>query len=163
MIWGKLQFFNSLIFILYTFFENHKYLSAYADCLKQLMKISCHNTVFTALQSHFLYKNQMNDQYIVKVVKNTFIIRSEWTADHFDLLYWQLWLCVMQHYQKMSRDVKKKKKDLLTKAKVERADKKVLFDFVTFADCIGFELSQIYDLMQQLLNSEIVHNTLLKA
>jgi len=63
----------------------------------------------------------------------------------------------------MLRNVKKKKKDLLTKAKIKRADKKVLSDFVTFTDCIGFKSSQIYDLMQQSLNSEIAHNTLLKA
>lgn len=76
-IWNKLLFFDSLISTLYTFFKNHKYLNACADCLKQLMKILHHDTVFIMLQSHFLYKNQTDNQYIVKVVKSTFIVRSE--------------------------------------------------------------------------------------
>ncbi len=56
-IWSELRSIDCLIPSLFTFFEDLKYLSACADCLKQLVKLSRRDTVFTALQGKFPYEN----------------------------------------------------------------------------------------------------------
>lgn len=57
-IWVNLRSIDGLIPSFFTFFEDLKYLSACADCLKQLVKLSCRDTLFTALQRKFPYRTR---------------------------------------------------------------------------------------------------------
>ena len=63
----------------------------------------------------------------------------------------------------MPTDAKKKKKDLLAKAGVERADEEVLSKFAALADRLGFKSPEIRALNQRLSDREIARNALLKA
>ena len=61
-------------------------------------------------------------------------MRSGAAADRLDWGYRQLWLFAMSHYREMPTEARKKKKDLLAKAGVEKADEQVLSEFATLAD-----------------------------
>lgn len=61
----------------------------------------------------------------------------------------------MRHYPGVPRDSKKKKKNLLAKAGVERADEKVLSELAALADRVGFESNEIQALKQRLSDREI--------
>ena len=50
-----------LISSLFTFFEDLKYLRAYADYLKRLVKVSRRDTVRTALERKFPYTDEAGD------------------------------------------------------------------------------------------------------
>lgn len=60
-------------------------------------------------------------------------------------------------------DAKKKKRDLLAKAEVKRADEEVLFELAALADQVGFESPEIQALKQRSSDREIARNALLKA
>lgn len=57
----------------------------------------------------------------------------------------------------------KKKKDLLAKAGLTRADEEVTFEFSALGDLLGFNSPNIQTLKQQLLDREIARNALGKA
>src|SRR5450432_3237309 len=57
-IWRELCSIDGLIPSLFTFFEDIKYLQATADCVKQLIKLSPKDTVFTALDNCFSNASQ---------------------------------------------------------------------------------------------------------
>jgi hypothetical protein len=160
-IWDELRSIDGLIPSLYTFFEDLKYLSACADCLKRLVKLSRRDTVYTALRQKFPYANQTGDQYVLEVAENSFVDKPGLAIDRFDLGYRILWIFAMRHYPGVPRD--SKKKNLLAKAGVERADEKVLSELAALADRVGFESNEIQALKQRLSDREIAYNALLKA
>ncbi|TVY13719.1 hypothetical protein LARI1_G009020, partial [Lachnellula arida] len=162
-IWNELRCIDYLIPSLFTFFEDLKYLNACADCLKRLVKLSRHDTVFTALQRKFPYESQTGDQCVLEVAESTFVVRPGRAADRFDLGYRQLWLRAMRRYREMPTDAKKKKKDLLAKPGVRRADEEVLSDSAAQADRLGFKSNEIQALKQRSSDREIARNALLKA
>lgn len=127
------------------------------------MRLFWRDTVYTVLHWKFPYTSQTGDQYTLKIAENVFIDWSGPTMSCVNCEYWQLWLYAMQHYQEMSTDAKKKKKDLLTKAEAQRADKNVLSAFAALVNQLGFEFDEIHWLKQQFSNRKIVHHTLLKA
>jgi hypothetical protein len=162
-IWSELRFIDYLIPLLFTFFEDLKYLRACADCLKQLVKVLCRDTVYTAFDRRFPYTEEAGDQYVVEVAESTIIDRSGQAIDRFDLGYWHLWLFVMWHYQELPPDTKKKSKDLLAKAGVYRADEEVLSRGANLAYRVGFVSDEINALKQQSSDADIALNALLKA
>ena len=162
-IWQDLRSVDGLIPPLFTFFEDLKYLGACADCLKQLVKLSRGDTVSIALQRKFPHHDYANDQVAIRAAESSFVLRSGAVTDRFDLAYRQLWLSAMRHYREMPTEVKKKKKDLLTKAGAGKADEETLFDFAALADRLGFESNNISALKQRSPDREIAHNALLKA
>jgi hypothetical protein len=69
----------------------------------------------------------------------------------------------MQYYLQMPIEAKKKKKNLLSKAGMEHIDKKVLSEFASLANWLGFKSILITALMGQSPDVEIAYNALLKA
>ena len=57
-IWSELRSIDYLISSLFTFFEDLKYLRAYADYLKRLVKVSRRDIVRTALERKFPYTEE---------------------------------------------------------------------------------------------------------
>jgi Protein of unknown function (DUF3723) len=162
-IWSELHSIKGLIPSLFTFFENLKYLSACADCLKRLVKLSRGDTVAIALQRKFLHTNETDDQCVLEIAESTFVDKPGAAADPFNLGYRQLWLFAMRHYREMPAEAKKKGKDLLAKAEVKRVDEKVLSEFASLANRLGVQSNDIRVLMQQSSNRQIARTALLKA
>jgi uncharacterized protein YjbI with pentapeptide repeats len=162
-IWDELRSIDYLIPSLFTFFEDLKYLRACADCLKRLVKVSRRDTVRTALERKFPYMEEAGDHYVVEVAESTFVDRSGRAVDRFDLGYRHLWAFAMREYREMPTDAKKKSKDLLAKAGVQRADEEVLSRAANLANRVGFVSDEIQALMQRSSDREIALNALLKA
>jgi len=162
-IWCELRSIDCLIPSLFTFFEDLKYLSACADCLKRLVKLSRKDTVFTALRHKFPHRSETRGQYVLEVAEATFVVRSGRTVDRFDVGYRQLWLSAMRHYLEMPADTKKNAKDLLAKAGCYEADETILFELAALAGWVGFESKEIHDLKQRSSDREIACKALLKA
>lgn len=152
-----------LIPSLFTFFEDLKYLRACADCLKRLVKVSRRDTVRIAFDRKFFYTEKAGDQYVVEVAESTIVDRSGRAVDRFDLKYRHLWLFAMRDYREMPPDAKKKSKDLLAKARVQRADEEVLSRGANLVHRVGFVSDEIDALRQRSSDSEIALNALLKA
>ncbi|KAE8440544.1 hypothetical protein EG329_007250 [Mollisiaceae sp. DMI_Dod_QoI] len=85
-----------------------------------------------ALNRKFPYTKKPSDCYIVEVIEFIFIKRFGRAMDRFDLGYRHLWAFAIWEYYKMPTDPKKKGKDLLAKAKVFRADEKVLLKVANY-------------------------------
>ena len=162
-IWRDLSSIDGLIPSLFTFFEDLKYLSACADCLKRLVKLSRRDTIYTALRRKFPPRDDADDQIVIEVAESAFIVREGATADHFDLSYGQLWLAAMRHYREMPTEAGKKWKAKLAKARVEKVDEKVLSESAARADRLGFKSNEIQVLQQRSSDKEIARNALLKA
>ncbi|CCD42643.1 hypothetical protein BofuT4_P074450.1 [Botrytis cinerea T4] len=162
-IWGELQSIDFLVPSLFTFFEDLKYLSACADSLKRLVKISRRDTVYSALQRKFCLANELSDQYAIEISQSTFVNRSIPAKDCFDVGYRQLWAFAMRNYKEIPPDTKKKKKDLLAKSGVEKADETMLSEFAALADRLGFASPEIQTLKQSSSDREIALQALLKA
>jgi hypothetical protein len=162
-IWSELRSIDYLIPSLFTFFEDLKYLRACADCLKRLVKVSRRDTVRTALERKFLYTEEAGDQYVVEVAESNIVGRSGRAVDRVDLGYRHLWLFAMRHYPETPTDAKKKSKDLLAKARVQRADEEVLSRAANLADRVGFVSDEIEVLKQRSSDREIARSALLKA
>ncbi|KAL6242584.1 hypothetical protein RBB50_010230 [Rhinocladiella similis] len=161
-IWRELRSIDGLIPSLFTFFEDIKYLNACSDCLKRLVKLSRRDTVFSALQRKFPYNADADDQSVIEISDSSFIVRSGVMTDQLDLGYRQLWLFAMRHYRAMPTEARKKRKDLLAKAGVEKADEQVLSEFAALADRLGFKSDEIQALKQRSSDREIARNALLK-
>ncbi|KAF1948546.1 hypothetical protein CC80DRAFT_556252 [Byssothecium circinans] len=162
-IWNELLSIDCLIPSLYTFFEDLKYLSACADCLKRLVRVSRKETVNSALERKFTDVNQIDNQCIFEVAESTFAVRSGRSVDRLEWGKRQLWLFAMRHYGDMPAQPKKKEKDLLAKAKCYTADEAVLCEFAALADRLGFASREIDDLKKGSSDREIARNALLKA
>lgn len=89
-IWDELHFIDSLIPFLFTFFEDLKYLSICADCMKWLVKLLQRDTIAIALQRKFSHTNGAHDQCILEIAESTFVDRIGAATDSFDLEYRQL-------------------------------------------------------------------------
>ncbi|KAF7856811.1 hypothetical protein EAF04_009574 [Stromatinia cepivora] len=148
-IWGELQSIEYLIPSLFTFFEDLKYLSACANSLKRLRK--------------FHLANESNDQYAVEIAQSIFVDTSIPATYCFDIGYRQLWAFAMRNYKEIPPDTKKKKKDLLAKSGVEKADEMILFELAALADRLGFASPEIQTLKQSSSDREIALHALLKA
>lgn len=120
-IWSEIRSIDTLIPSLHTFFEDSKYLSACSDCLKRLVKLSPGYTVFTAFRQKFPYHADADDQVVIETADSSFVFRRGLATDRLDLGYRQLWLFAMRHYQELPLEAKKRKKDLLAKARVDKA------------------------------------------
>ncbi|CAD6446248.1 f68f9563-ded7-4069-bc2f-2a3b06713e93 [Sclerotinia trifoliorum] len=162
-IWSELQSIEYLTPSLFTFFEDLKYLNACAGSLKRLVKLSCRDTVFSAFQQNFHFTNESNDQYAIEIAESTFIDKSIPARHCFDTGYRQLWAFVMRNYKEIAPNTKKKKKDLLAKSGVEKADEMILFEFAALADRLGFASPEIQTLRQSSSDREIALHALLKA
>jgi Protein of unknown function (DUF3723) len=162
-IWSELRSIDYLIPSLFTFFEDLKYLRACADCLKRLVKVSRRDTVRTALERKFPYTDEAGDHYVVEVAESNIVYRSGRALDRFDSGYRHLWLFAMRHYPGMPADAKKKSKDLLAKAGVQKADEEVISREANLADRVGFVSDEIEALKQRSSDGEIARNALLKA
>ncbi|KAK6592219.1 hypothetical protein H4I96_12079 [Botrytis cinerea] len=162
-IWSELQSIDFLVPSLFTFFEDIKYLGACADSLKRLVKISRRDTVYSALQRKFRLANELSDQYAIEISQSTFVNRSIPAKDCFDIGYRQLWAFAMRNYKEIPPDTKKKKKDLLAKCGVEKADETMLSEFAALADRLGFASPEIQTLKQSSSDREIALQALLKA
>ncbi|TGO07234.1 hypothetical protein BTUL_0306g00130 [Botrytis tulipae] len=162
-IWGELQSIDFLVPSLFTLFEDLKYLGACADSLKRLVRISRRDTVYSALQRKFRLANELSDQYAVEISQSTFVNRSIPAKDCFDIGYRQLWAFAMRNYKEIPPDTKKKKKDLLAKCGVEKADETMLSEFAALADRLGFASPEIQTLKQSSSDREIALQALLKA
>lgn len=132
-----------LIPSLFTFFEDLKYLHACADCLKRLVKVSRRDTVRTALEWKFPYTEEAGDHYVIEVTESNIVDRSGRAVNRVDLGYRQLWLFAIRHYREMPTDIKKRSKDLLAKAGIQRADKEILLRMANLADRIEFVSDKI--------------------
>ncbi|KAK5065433.1 hypothetical protein LTR84_001271 [Exophiala bonariae] len=162
-IWLDLRSIDGLIPSLFTFFEDLKYLSAPANCLKQLVHVSRRDTLRTAFQRKFAYSEVAEEQSIIEVAESTFSVKAGTMGNRFDLCYRQLWLFAMRHYKAIPIDASKKGKDLLAKAGPEKADEAILSDFVVLAQRLGFESKEIQELSRQSSDWQIARNALLKA
>jgi hypothetical protein len=152
-----------LIPSLFTFFEDLKYLHACANYLKRLVKVSRKDIVRTAFNWKFPYMEEAGGHYVVKVAKSTIVDRSGQAVDRFDLRYRHLWLFAMRDYREMPPNAKKKSKDLLAKARVQRADEEVLSRGANLAYGVGFVSDEIDALRQRSSDGEIALKALLKA
>jgi hypothetical protein len=88
-IWHELRATDHLIPTLYTLFEDLKYLTACADCLKRLVPLRRRDTVSTALRRKFPVAIDANDQGVVEVSDSTFVDRPGSPTDRLDLGYRQ--------------------------------------------------------------------------
>ncbi|KFY37968.1 hypothetical protein V494_04573 [Pseudogymnoascus sp. VKM F-4513 (FW-928)] len=159
VIWGDLRSVGGLIPSLFTFFEDLKYLIACAGCLKQLLRPSRPDTVYTAFKRSFTYSNQVGNQYTLEVAESTFVVKPG-QVDRLDIRYRQLWLYAMRHYQEIPKEAKSK---LLAKVVVERADENILSALAVLASRVGFESAEIYDLKRRSSDSDIARNMLLNT
>ncbi|KFY50504.1 hypothetical protein V495_00220 [Pseudogymnoascus sp. VKM F-4514 (FW-929)] len=159
VIWGDLRSVGGLIPSLFTFFEDLKYLIACAGCLKQLLRPSRPDTVYTAFKRSFTYSNQVGNQYTLEVAESTFVVKPG-QVDRLDIGYRQLWLYAMRHYREIPKEAKSK---LLAKVVVERADENILSALAVLANRVGFESAEIYDLKRRSSDSDIARNMLLNT
>ncbi|KFY04073.1 hypothetical protein O988_01015 [Pseudogymnoascus sp. VKM F-3808] len=159
VIWGDLRSVDGLIPSLFTFFEDLRYLTACAGCLKRLVNLSRQDTVYTAFQRSFTYPNPVDNQYTLEVAESTFVVKPG-LVDRLNIGYRHMWLYAMRHYREIPTEAKKK---LLAKVVVERADENILSALAFLANKVGFESAEIYDLKQRSSDNDIARNALLKA
>jgi hypothetical protein len=150
---------DGLIPSLFTFFEDLRYLTACAGCLKRLVNLSRQDTVYTAFQRSFTYPNPVDNQYTLEVAESTFVVKPG-RVDRLNIGYRHMWLYAMRHYREIPTEAKKK---LLAKVVVERADENILSALAFLANKVGFESAEIYDLKQRSSDNDIARNALLKA
>ena len=162
-IWSELCTIDGLIPSLFTFFEDVKYLSACSDCVKRLVKLSRRDTILTALRRNFSGHGHADGRIDIEVANSSFVAHTGTITDTLDLGYRQLWLFAMRNYRGMPAEPRKRTKDLLAKAGVQKADEVTLSEITALARRLGFDSREIQVREQLSSDKEIIRAALLKA
>ncbi|WQF84245.1 hypothetical protein CDEST_09259 [Colletotrichum destructivum] len=149
-----------LIPSLFTFFEDRKFLSTAADCMRRLTGVGSKVTIPRRLGEMFQDTNQRTDQCIVQVSQTAYVSVPGDAATRFDLGCRQLWLTAFREFRELPADVKKK--DILAKAR-RKADEITLFEFASLADRLGFESDELSNIMRSSPYFEVAKRLLLSA
>ncbi|KDN65750.1 putative conserved hypothetical protein [Colletotrichum sublineola] len=149
-----------LIPSLFTFFEDRKFLSTAADCMRRLTGVSSKVTVLSRLDEMFQDTNQQADQCIVQVSQTAYVTVPGDEATRFDLGSRQLWLAAFRDFRELPADVRKK--DVLAKAR-KRADETTLFEFASLANRLGFESNDLSTILKASPDFEVAKRLLLCA
>ncbi|KAK2051942.1 hypothetical protein LY76DRAFT_527608, partial [Colletotrichum caudatum] len=92
---------QSLIPSLFTFFEDRKFLSTAADCMRRLTGFGSKATVSRRLDEMFQDTNQQADQCIVQASKTAYVTVPGDAATRFDLGCRQLWLAAFREFREL--------------------------------------------------------------
>ncbi|KZL65378.1 hypothetical protein CT0861_10703 [Colletotrichum tofieldiae] len=149
-----------LIPSLFTFFEDRKFLSTAADCMRRLTGVGSKVTVPRRLDEMFQDTNQQTDQCILQVSQTAYVTVPGDAATRFDLGCRQLWLAAFREFRELPADVKKK--DVLAKAR-RKADEITLFEFASLANRLGFESDDLSNIMRASPYFEVAKRLLLSA
>ncbi|RSL40409.1 hypothetical protein CEP54_016126 [Fusarium duplospermum] len=149
-----------LIPSLFTFFEDRKFLSTAADCMRRLTHVSAKDTISSRLDEMFQDTNQQTDRCTVQISDTAYATITGDGATRFDLGCRQLWLAAFREFRELPADLKKK--DVLAKAR-KKADETTLFEFASLAYRLGFESKEIGKVIRTSPDLEVARRTLLSA
>jgi hypothetical protein len=150
-IWDRLQMVDGIVPSLFTFFRDVQYLKLCVDCLKRLVTVQRHESVFVALQRAYTRKNQVAGQVKIQIIEGTFNHQAGTPADGSELGVRQLIAMAMRSYPSLPADPVHE--DSVQKATV-KADPTVLHRLANLAYDLGFDSPEIR-LITQSPNSRI--------
>ncbi|CAG8218000.1 unnamed protein product [Penicillium salamii] len=160
-IWSRLETFQGIIPSLYTFFEDFKYLEACSHCVKQIISapvVSIKNTMKHSYGPNLTIENS----FPIQESETSFFYRQLSPDECFDIAYRQIWLFAMRNYLLMPR-VTESEERLLAKPGLIKPDAQVLYNMAKLADCLGFQSSEIHDVLINSPDRQIALSALLQA
>ncbi|PYH96871.1 hypothetical protein BO71DRAFT_417467 [Aspergillus ellipticus CBS 707.79] len=135
--------FDSLIYFLYIFFKDFKYLVICAYCIKRLLGY---------------FKGS-----IYTIINHIFIALSEGDPmEQFELGYRQVWLYAIRYYLLMPPDLKTDAK-LFANSNRVKADEHTVYKMARLAYRLGFRSTEIEELVNQSPDRVIARTVLLQA
>ena len=144
-ILSRLLQFKGLIPSLYAFFRNLCYWEACVDSIRHLVTVSRRDTIFTALERHFIGINQQEGEVVIQVDESNFTTTSGSTADQVEFGCRQIVAFAMRHFVEIPRAPVGE--DILGKPRA-KADKAVLHQYADLATRLGFQSPKIEELMK---------------
>jgi hypothetical protein len=138
-IWSNLQMVDGLIPSLFTFFKDLLWLQGLVACVKRLTRLSCDQTVSSAIENCFTGINQREGQVVVQVTETSFKFEPGSLTDRLDLGDRQIHAYAIRHVLKMPYE--RIKENLLMKSTV-KADKTVLRRFADLAERLEYQSTE---------------------
>ncbi|KAE8397383.1 hypothetical protein BDV37DRAFT_292161 [Aspergillus pseudonomiae] len=108
-----------------------------------------------------LHASSSNNVCMVQTSEYTFSERATSADEQFEVAYRQLWLYAMRHYPQMPRDPKRKER--LARPGSATANERVVSGMGHLAHRLGFNSSEIQELIAQAPDRLIARNALLQA
>lgn len=167
-IWRNLRSYEAcdgIIPSLHTFFRDISYLNICADAVKRLVVLNKqHPTVRSALV-HSFQPCHADDDCLIQMSETSFRRQRGSNAEHLKSGYHQIWMYAMRHYPEMAKDVQSGTlKASPTRAKARaKADESVIYDMAALARKLGFQTTQIEEILKQSPDRQIARAALLKA
>ena len=153
-IWARLQAWEGLVPTLRTFFENFKYIEAYANRVKSLIAVSSRETLYTAMARSFSETTQKRGECIVQEAESVFTYRPCNTQDRVALHYRQVFLYVMRHLRELSpgsTKVEPKPAERMIRT-TKDPHQSALYGLADLAERLGFEPVKTSDLKAKYSN-----------
>ncbi|KAI5465187.1 hypothetical protein BGZ63DRAFT_351107, partial [Mariannaea sp. PMI_226] len=141
---------------LFTFFEDRKFLSPVAECLRRLTGMNCKATITSRLSDMF----QGTHQQWVQTSDAEYLVFPGDAATQFDLGCRQLWLAAFREFRDIPTDSEKKER--LAKAR-RRADETTLFEMASLAQRLGFASKEINMILGTSPDRQVAERVLLSA
>jgi hypothetical protein len=160
-IWSQLELFDGVIPSLYTFFEDFKYLESCAQCLKQILGPQV-ASIWENMKRLFLPSPKGERECLIQTTARCFRRQRLDDMKSLEICYRQVWLFAMRNYFLMPR-VSDKHDELLAKPDRPRADKRTLYEMAELAHRLGFDSTEIQELLAQCPDRQIALAALLQA
>lgn len=154
----RLQLFTGIVPSLHTFFDDFKCFESWAHCLTRLSPCT-RSTVRLTMKG--LHASSSNNICMIQTSEYTFSERAISADEQFEVAYRQLWLYAMRHYPQMPRDPKRKER--LARPRSATANERVVSGMGHLAHRLGFDSSEIQELIGQAPDRLIARNALLQA
>ncbi|KJZ70775.1 hypothetical protein HIM_09825 [Hirsutella minnesotensis 3608] len=149
-----------LIPSLYTFFEDRKFLSDVADCIKNVLDVGRKDTIASRLEEIFSDTDQQSDSCIIQLSDTSFGSVAGNVETRLDLGIRQLWLAAFRNFRDLP--AAKQKKDILAVSRT-KADETVLYELASLASRLGFDSDKIQGILQKPMDREIAERALSTA
>lgn len=150
-----------LIPSLYTFFEDRKYFSDAAGCIRKLLDVEQKgSTITSCLEELFCDRNQEKDKCIIQLSENSFGSVAGDSDRRLELGIRQLWLAAFRNHKDMPADTQKKSLLAVPRTKT---DETKLHELASLASRLGFESDKLNKILSQPLDRKIAERALLDA
>ncbi|CAG8416235.1 unnamed protein product [Penicillium salamii] len=144
-IWSRLESFHGIIPSLYTFFEDFKYLEACSHCVKQIFNVPA-VSIKDTMKHSYTPKPTAENLFPVQDSEKSFSYHRIDLNECFDMAYRQIWLFAMRNYLLIPRVTESEDK-LLAKPGLIKPDAQTLYNMAMLASTLGFQSSEIQDIL----------------
>lgn len=150
-----------LIPSLHTFFEDRKYLSDAAGCIRKILDVEQKgSTIASCLEEIFCDRNQEKDKCVIQLSENSFGSVAGDSDSRLELGIRQLWLAAFRDHKDMPADTQKK--NLLAVPRT-KTDETKLHELASLASRLGFESDKLNKILSRPLDRKIAERALLDA